>query len=113
MKYICRHCGEETNLKVSDGVVASDVMYCSHCNKDLGLNEVITPWNLDARIKQLTAMHEMMCQANDEMIYMSWITFMPDGATEEDIKYIALDDEEYNECFDFFIKLIKKEGNRW
>ena len=107
MNYICRHCGEKVDI------VADTTAHCRECNKELQSSEIISPWNLDARMKQLTAMHEMMCQANDEMIYMSWITFMPDGATEEDIKYIALDDEEYNECFDFFIKLIKKEGNRW
>ena len=35
-------------------------------------------------------------------------TFTPDGATEADFKDIALDDESYNECFDVFVKLIKK-----
>ena len=114
MKCICRYCGEEAYVLVSNGIVISHgEAHCSRCNKDLEPNEVITPWNLEARMKQLAAMHELMCQANDEMIYMSWITLMPDDATEEDFKYIALDDEQYNECFDFFVKLIKKEGNRW
>lgn len=107
MERICRHCGEIVYIDPDLPI------HCYECDKDLEPSELISSWNLEARTQQLKSMHELMCQANDEMIYMSWITFMPDGATEEDIKYIALDDEEYNECFDFFIKLIKKEGNRW
>ena len=108
MGFICRHCSTEIEFN-SDGLYAQ----CNNCNKDLQSKEIISTWNLEARMKQLAAMHELMCQANDEMIYMSWIILMPDGATEEDFKDIALDDEQYNECFDFFVKLIKKEGNRW
>jgi hypothetical protein len=75
--------------------------------------ETISDWKLDARMDQLRAMHILMQNANDEDIYMSWIYTMPDGATEADFKDIALDDESYNECFDAFVRLIKKEGNRW
>ena len=57
-------------------------------------------------------MHELMCQANDENIYMTWIYLMPDEPSEEDFEYIASDDEAYNECFDLFVKLIAKKGNR-
>ena len=60
-----------------------------------------------------TQMHQLMCEANDEDIYMTWIYVMPDGATEEDFMDIAMDDEQYNECFDLFVKLIVKKGNRW
>lgn len=66
-----------------------------------------------ARIKQLKAMHELMLNANDEEIYMTWIYRMPDCPTEEDFEDIAEDDEEYNACFNLFLKLIAKEGNRW
>ena len=107
MKCICRHCGAEVEFD------SELPIHCNECKRELQQKDLISTWNLKARVKQLAAMHELMCQANDEYIYMSWINLMPDGATEEDFKYIALDDEQYNECFDFFVKLIKKEGNRW
>ena len=31
----------------------------------------------------------------------------------KDIEDIAMDDEAYNECFDLFVKLIAKKGNRY
>ena len=52
-------------------------------------------------------------EANDENIYMTWILLMPDEPTDEDIEDIAMDDEAYNECFDLFVKLIAKKGNRY
>lgn len=33
--------------------------------------------------------------------------------SEDDFKEIALSDEDYNECFDKFIRLIAKNGNRY
>ena len=66
-----------------------------------------------ARVAQLKAMHELMINANDEGIYMTWIYRMPDEPIEEDFEYIAESDEEYTACFDLFVKLIAKEGNRW
>lgn len=68
----------------------------------------------EARIAQLKAMHELMINANDENIYMIWImTGVPDEPMEEDFEYIAENDKAYNECFDLFVRLIAKEGNRW
>ena len=66
-----------------------------------------------ARITQLNFMHRLMVEANDENIYMAWILLMPDEPTDEDIEDIAEDDEAYNECFDLFVKLIAKKGNRY
>ena len=66
-----------------------------------------------ARITQLNLMHRLMVEANDENIYMTWILLMPDDPTDEDIEDIAEDDEAYNECFDLFVKLIAKKGNRY
>ena len=66
-----------------------------------------------ARIAQLKAMHELMINANDEGIYMTWIYRMPDEPMEGDFESIAESDEEYNACFDLFVRLITKEGNRW
>ena len=58
-------------------------------------------------------MHALMCEANDESIYMSWIYTMPDCPSEDDFLYIAMDDKNYNECFDKFVRLIAKDGNRY
>lgn len=67
----------------------------------------------EARINQLNLMHRLMIEANDENIYMTWILLMPDEPADEDIEDIAMDDEAYNECFDLFVKLIAKKGNRY
>lgn len=74
----------------------------------------VNKWTKESRITQLKAMHELMINANDEDIYMRWIiTGVPDEPTEGDFEYIAESDEEYNHCFDLFVKLIAKQGNRW
>lgn len=68
----------------------------------------------EVRIKQLKAMHELMTLANDEEIYMAWITLgVPDCPMEDDFEYIAEDDESYNETCDLFARLIKDEDYRW
>ena len=108
MSYLCRTCGNEVERNHE-----TKTAHCAHCNKEITFKETMASWTLEARMAQLTAMHELMCNANDEYIYGTWIYTMPDGATKEDIQYIAMDDEEYNECFDLFVKLIKKDGNRW
>lgn len=74
--------------------------------------KAIKDYKTKSRIAQLKSMYELMCQANDENIYMTWIYLMPDEPSEEDFEYIASDDEAYNECFDLFVKLIAKKGNR-
>ena len=87
--------------------------YCPCCEKEVALSDTIADYTLEARISQLKAMHKLMCNANDESIYMSWIYLMPDEPSDGDFVDIALDDEDYNECFDLFVKLIKYNGNRW
>lgn len=68
----------------------------------------------ETRIAQLKAMHELMTSANDEELYMTWITLgVPDCPSEDDFESIAEDDEMYNECFDLFAGLIANEGFRW
>lgn len=67
----------------------------------------------EAKINQLNLMHRLMIEANDENIYMTWILLMPDEPTDEDIEDIVMDNEAYNECFDLFVKLIAKKGNRY
>lgn len=69
---------------------------------------------IESRIKQLKAMHKLMCMANDEGITMTWLTGgVPDCPLESDFESIAEDDEDYNACFDLFVRLIAKKGNRY
>ena len=69
----------------------------------------------ETRIRQLKAMHELMCCTNDEEIYYSsWIvTGVPDCPLESDFESIAEDDDMYNDCVDLFVKLIARKGYRW
>ena len=107
----CKSCGREAE---EAGTFAGVLKYKCECKSELlNYNEVIPGHTKDARITQLKAMHNLMCEANDENIYMSWIYLMPDCPSEEDFESIAIDDEQYNECFDLFVKLIAKEGNRY
>lgn len=67
-----------------------------------------------ARIEQLMAMHELMLNANDEEIYMRWVTTgVPDCPDEGDFEYIAENDEAYHYCFDLFVRLVADRDIRW
>ena len=69
---------------------------------------------IKTRVEQLKAMHSLMCNANDESIYMTWIMgWIPDCPTEEDFIDCAEDNERYNETMDTFIKLISDPDYRW
>lgn len=107
----CKHCGRKVE-EVSD-VPMPRIFKCECTEVLLSSKETIPGFVRDVRISQLKAMHSLMCDANDEGIYMTWIYLMPDCPTEEDFESIAIDDEQYNECFDLFVKLIKYEGNRY
>ena len=104
----CKKCGHHIEFQYGE-----EFGYCPICDKKITRMEVIAGYRLNARIAQLKAMHSLMQEANDEEIYGSWTYFMPDEPSEEDFRDIAMDDEEYNECFDKFVKLIADEGNRW
>lgn len=68
----------------------------------------------ECRVTQLKAMHKLMISANDEEIYMTWITgWIPDCPTEEDFIDCAENDEWYNETFDLFIKLVSNKDVRF
>ena len=108
MSYLCRDCGSK--VKINENNTA----HCGYCDKDLTPKEAIASWTFEARVAQLKAMHELMRNANDEEIYMSWIVMgVPDEPDAEDFEYIAMNDELYNDSFDTFIRLIHYEGNRW
>ena len=86
---------------------------CECTDSLLDYKDVIAGYTREARITQLKAMHTLMCEANDENIYMTWIYLMPDCPSEEDFIDIAMSDESYNECFDLFVKLIAHKDNRY
>lgn len=108
MSYLCKHCGNKINFGYEEKTA-----YCTGCAKEITYKDTIARWTFNARVAQLAAMHELISNANDETIYMSWIYLMPDGATEEDFRDIAFDDDLYNECWDLFTELVKRKGNRW
>ena len=108
MKRYCKCCG--TSVEFQYGV---DITYCANCNKGIKRKDTIAGHTRDARIAQLKDMHNLMVEANDERIYSTWIYMMPDCPSEEDFIDIALNDKQYNECFDLFVKLIANKGNRY
>ena len=107
-KHYCKHCGAE--VKREYGQTEFD---CNSCKRKLTHKDMIASWTRDARVAQLSAMHQLIANCNDENIYMSWIYLMPDGATEEDFIDIAMDDEMYNECWEKFLRLAANDGMRW
>lgn len=104
----CRHCGHHLNTKYGE-----EYIYCPLCDIAITFKETISTHTRDARLSQIKSMHTLMTEANDEMIYMAWIYLVPDCPSEEDFIEIALNDKLYNECFDLFVKLIAKDGNRY
>lgn len=63
---------------------------------------------IEDRIKELKMMHNIMRHMNNEDAYMRWIVYgIPDGAYEDDYKYIAEDNDDYNEITDWFYKIYK------
>jgi DNA-directed RNA polymerase subunit RPC12/RpoP len=107
-KYYCRNCGAEIEIEYF-----KPSYICKNCNTNVEHKDLMRSWVLESRIAQLKAMHTLICNANDENIYMSWTYTVPDCPTHEDFVDIAMDDDEYNEVFDLFVKLIKEKGNRW
>ena len=104
----CKRCGHPVKFEYGETET-----HCPKCNITIPMSDTIAGHTMDARISQLKAMHALMCEANDEGIYMSWILVMPDCPTEDDFIDIAINGEEYNACFDLFVKLIAKKGNRY
>ena len=107
-KHYCPHCGQE--IKTEYGL---ENYTCHQCKQNLLYKDLVPSWTLKARMNQLRAMNTLMCNCNHEGIYEHWIYLMPDEATEEDFFDMALSKENYNECFDLFLKLVAKNGMRW
>ena len=106
--HYCKKCGHHVEFQYGE-----ETGYCPICDKEITRKEAIRGFTRDARIRQLKAMHELMTEANDENIYITWIYIVPDCPSEEDFESIAIDDDQYNECFDLFVRLIAKNGNRY
>lgn len=108
MNRYCRTCGHHISFESLNATG-----YCPICDREIERKNTIMGCVKDTRIKQLKAMHELMCLSNDECVYSSWVYTMPDCPTEDDFICMAMDDDDYNACFDAFVKLIKYDGNRW
>ena len=106
--HYCKECGDPIEFEYGKSTA-----HCPVCDKDVERKDTISGYKRDARVAQLKAMHQLMCEANDESIYMTWIYTVPDCPSDEDFIDIAMDDEQYNECFDKFVRLIAKNGNRY
>lgn len=104
----CRSCGYHIDFTYGE-----ETSVCPICDKTIVYANTIAGFRRDARVRQLKAMHELMCEANDEEIYGAWVYTMPDEPTDEDFVDIAIDDKAYNECFDTFVRLISNNGNRY
>lgn len=109
----CRHCGEKVAVFNKKENGNHEYKCGCHADRILKPEEMIDGFKLQARIDQLKAMHKMMLEANDERLYMTWIYRMPDCPQECDFLFIACNDEDYNGCFDLFVKLVAKDGMRW
>lgn len=106
--HYCKECGNPIEFEYGKATV-----HCPICNKEVEHKDTIAGYTRDARVAQLKAMHQLMCEANDEGIYMAWIYTVPDCPSEEDFIDIAMSNKDYNECFDKFVRLIAKNGNRY
>ena len=63
------------------------------------------------RLKNITRMHNIMTRMNNEEAYMAWITLVPDEPSEEDLKDIAEDVDNYDECVTLFLRLLDIYGS--
>lgn len=104
----CKECGNPIEFEYG-----KTTAHCPVCDKEIEYQDTISVYTRDVRVAQLKAMHQLMVAANDESIYMTWIYTVPDCPSDEDFIDIAMNDKEYNHCFDLFVKLIAKNGNRY
>lgn len=109
MKRYCRECGGLVNFAFGERETQ-----CHICNSKVTYDTTIATDILESRMTQLKAMDEIMSNANDEYIQFAWFTDgIPNEPFEDDFFSIALDNEDYNEIFDLFVKLIAKKGVRY
>ena len=63
------------------------------------------------RLSNLKKMNDIILRMNNEEAYETWIMYVPDEATEDDLKNIAEDVDDYDEVVDIFIRIIYKYGS--
>lgn len=63
------------------------------------------------RLSNLKKMHSIMVRMNNEDAYSHWIMFVPDEPSEEDLKDIAEDVDDYDEVVTLFIQLVYRYGS--
>ena len=62
------------------------------------------------KMNLLGVMDSYVRELGDENIWEVWIAIgVPDGATEDDLQFIAEDDELWRDTCDLFGRLIKRE----
>ena len=67
---------------------------------------------VQARIKLLKEMNTYIINMDDEEIWMDWITLgVPDEPSEDDYKFIAENDDEWNDVCGLFGKLVAEEAD--
>ena len=108
MKVVCKKCGEHLELPYGEREV-----FCPICKKSLKAKELLPEFTLKDRKEQLRLMDSLIRLSNDENIFFIWINDVPDEASDEDLEFIAYDDERYNEVFDLFCELISEKGVRY
>lgn len=67
---------------------------------------------VQARIKMLKEMNKYIIEMGDENIWMDWIAFgVPDEPSEDDYKFIAENDYEWNDVCGLFGRLAKEKAD--
>ena len=67
--------------------------------------------DFDNRVENIKLMHETMLCMNNEDAYDTWIWTMPDCPTEEDFAWFAEDEDEYNELYGTFFRILNRYIN--
>lgn len=70
-------------------------------------------YELQERTKAIKAMNFLINSLMDEDAYMRWISIVPDEVTDEDLEFIASDEENdlFKDATLLFIKLMKEYGD--
>lgn len=66
---------------------------------------------LNSRVAALKTCHEEIINLGDEEAYKWWIAMgVPDEPSEDDFKYIAKNDEEYEDTLQLYKKIMYEYG---
>ena len=70
-------------------------------------NQVFDNVNVQDRVLNVEAMHQLILALGDEDIYEQWINVVPDEPDASDFEFIAEDAELYNDCVKIFLHAMK------